>query len=250
MTRILATGRGARAALAAALLALAVLVPAALGQGGLPGTLTYRSLEARLLLGQGGVEFVLHGVLANGMDREVVPGYGYVRISAVRQKKLLGLIPWGVEEARLRVSGVKVLVDGKPVDYKVVEEGGGVTVKYNVWRPIPPGGTVDVELRFTVEGLVGDGLLFREYSVTLGFPHESVERLRVELEPRGGWLCYASPASSLTYEGLKPGASVRVEAEVSKYLPLPLLPLRGSIVFWLSLAVLGGAAVLAYRRHR
>jgi len=238
--------------LAWALLAPLLLAALAAAQGGM---VHYSSEEVVAGLAPWGVRLHISYVIVNRGDEPIVPGYAYLRLSARSEKKLLGVIPipGSSTGAPISLGNVKVLVAGKPVEYTVYKSGYATVLKYNVWRAVPPGGSLRVELTLDARGLVADGLLFRDYSFTLQHSTEAASRVEVVLKPLGGWLCYAHPSPGpggrLVFTGLKPGSGITVEAEVSKYIPIPLLPLRGSTVFW-ALAAVAAAALLAYRRLR
>lgn len=239
-----------RRTLLVTLAAIALAASLAAGQP-LPGTLAYSRLTVDAALTPRGAEFTLRGVLVNNMGEPAVPGYGYIVLSAVAPEKLLGILPvGGAKRVPVRIGHVRVLVDGKPVDYRVEYVNGTAVLKYSVWRPIPPGGKVSVEVSFETEGVAADGPLFRHYSLRLGFPHESVGEAVVRVSAKGGWLCYTSlPGGAATFRGLGPGSTLGFEAEVSKYVPLPLLPFPGSLLLWGAVAA-AGVALLLYKRAR
>jgi len=236
-----------RPAVLLALAAVTLAAALAAGQPQVPGTLTYDQLRIDAVLVPGGAEFALKGSLVNTLKEPAVPGYGYI----MAPDKLLGVIPLGpARPAPIRISGVHILVDGKPVDYRVDYVNGTAVLKYSIWRPILPGERVRVEVSFTAEGVAAEGVLFREYSLAIGFPHERVREAVLSVSARGGWLCYTSvPGGQASYRGLEPGSTIGVDAEVSKYIPLPLLPFPGSLLVW-GLVIAAGIAVLAYRRFK
>ena len=238
--------------LAWALLAPLLLAALAAAQG---GVVRYSSEEVVAGLAPWGVRLHISYVIVNRGDEPIVPGYAYLRLSARAEKKLLGIIPipGSSVKAPISLGNVKVLVAGKPVEYTIYGDGYATVLKYNVWKAVPPGGSLRVNLTLDARGLVADGLLFRDYSFTLQHSGEAAGRVEVALQPLEGWLCYANPppgpGGRILFVDLKPGSSVHVEAEVSKYIPMPLLPVKGSTALW-TLAIILAAAFLAYRRIR
>ncbi|RLG48958.1 MAG: hypothetical protein DRO06_00340 [Thermoproteota archaeon] len=178
--------------------------------------------------GDGSAVFEMRGMLKNEGEVVVVPGYGFLKVSAPSVEDLSARGPGG------------------PIEATVSEEGDLKVIRYSLWEPLEPGEAVNVSISFRVPS-ASSGLLFREAVLGVGGFSSSVERGVLQVSPPpGSHITYSSRDLPLSLDGLPQGEGVEVEVEFG---PLPArLPVKASIATWT--AVLAVLAVVALKVGR
>ncbi len=187
--------------------------------------------------------------LKNLIDKPVVPGVGEIRLQKVQPIKLGPLpLPFTEERLPVEVSGLKVYSGNKVFKAAVKTEKDYTVITYEIWYPIEPGKT----LNFTVEydaDIVEGGLLFKSITIPVG---TDMDIRKLEISVNSDWhLCYADPKPSgeSGWQGSLPAGTIAFYTAEFSILPLPLLPIRGYVVFWgalLTIAII--AAIAGIRR--
>lgn len=186
--------------------------------------------------------------LKNLIDKPVVPGIGEIRLQKIQPVKLGPLpVPFTEERLPVKVSGLEVYSGNKVFKASVKAEKDYTVIIYEIWYPIEPGKT----LNFTVEydaDIVEKGLLFKSVTIPVG---TDMDIRNLEIRVNSDWhLCYADPKlSDDGWRGSLPAGSIAFYTAEFSILPLPILPVRGYIVFWgalLSIAVI--ATIIGMRR--
>ncbi len=205
--------------------------------------LVYENLEIEVKVsGDGSLTLSIAATLRNDGRVPVVPGYGRLPVTGVRQRSLSGLPLPGAERANLSVDVLSARDVTRGVDMEVVPlwENGSLVLRYSLWQPLRPGESESFELTIRVSDAVASGVLFDELSFGMGPFSNRVESGRVAIiPPEGRRFTYASPdpsgvnggALEWDLSGLPAGGRVSLWVEFSP-LPLPRLPIKGYFVFW------------------
>ncbi|MCS7118814.1 MAG: hypothetical protein RMH75_02080 [Archaeoglobaceae archaeon] len=169
--------------------------------------------------------------LKNLVDKPLVPGISELRLQKVESSKLFIFpLPFGEKRGAVELENLKAY--SGDMYFKVYSENRGeyTTVYYEIWYPIEPLGERKIILEFNAD-LVERGLLFKSVTVPIG---GDIDIKKVKLNLTSDWkLCYLErggdtiPANHIAF----------LTAEFS-LLPLPLLPIRGYILFWGSIIFL------------
>ncbi|WP_456467892.1 hypothetical protein [Archaeoglobus sp.] len=189
--------------------------------------------------------------IKNLIDNPVVPGIEEIRLQKVRPLKV-GILPIPFTEQRMpvKVENLKVYSRDRVFKSSVVEKGDYTAIIYEIWYPVEPGKT----LNFTVEydaDIVDSGLLFKTVTIPVG---TDIDIKKLEITVNSDWnLCYADPkpsGSNPTWQGSIPKGGIAFYTAEFSVLPLPILPVRGYIVFWGSLlAIIVVLAIIGLRRR-
>ncbi len=186
--------------------------------------------------------------LKNLIDKPVVPGIGEIRLQKVHPIKLGPLpIPFTEERTPIKVENLKIFSGNRVFKATVETKKDYTAIVYEIWYPIDPGKT----LNFTVEydaDIVDAGLLFKSVTIPVG---ADMDIRKLEIRVNSDWhLCYADPKpSDDSWQGSLPAGGIAFYTAEFSVLPLPLLPIRGYIVFWgalLTIAVI--AAIIGIRK--
>ncbi|MDK2465023.1 MAG: hypothetical protein QI223_09665 [Candidatus Korarchaeota archaeon] len=233
----------------ASALVIALCLPTlhALGAQGEYNPLVYERLEVTARVSEdGAVTVTVRATLRNDGRVPVVPGYGKLPVSGIRQRSAGGLPLPGQRRVNLSVTVLSARDLTRNVDMEVVPlwENGSLVLRYSLWQPLRPGQRESFEFSFRIENGVARGVLFDEFAFGIGPISNRVERGRVVIfPPAGSRVTYASPGPGSRGEsvewdlsGLPEGGRVRVWVEFSP-LPLPMLPIKGYLVFWGALIV-------------
>ncbi|GEM_PF-2291894 len=218
--------------------------------------LVYERLDVVLRpLSNGSVLVELTATLRNEGKVMVVPGYGRIPLTVMRQERILGL---PLPSERPVNGSVKVLEaadisTGRKVEALVMSENGTQVIRYALWQPLRPGESSKLKLVFRIDGAVEKGVLFNELGFSLGPLSNRVREgsLRV-VAPPGSTITFSDPPSSSgTWDisDLDPGRPFRVTVELSS-LPLPQLPVHGYFVLWGGLILLIIALIVIRIRSR
>ncbi len=217
------------------------LHPAAAAQGEY-NPLVYEKLEVTVQVSEdGSVTVTIRATLRNDGRVPVVPGYGRLPVSGIKQKSAGGLPLPGEERVNLSVTVLSARDLTRNVDMEVVPlwQNGSLVLRYSLWQPLRPGQRESFELSFRIENGVARGVLFDEFAFGIGPISNRVEQGKVVVvPPPGSRVTYASPSpaakdGSVEWDvsGLPEGGRVRVWVEFSP-LPFPLLPIKGYLAFW------------------
>ncbi len=200
--------------------------------------LVYERLDVVVrALPNGSMLVELTAVLRNDGKVMVVPGYGRIPLTVLKQERLLGL-PLPSEMALNGSVEILEAVDmgtGRDVEALVVTENGTRVIRYALWQPLKPGETSRLRLVFRIDGAVEKGVLFDELGFSLGPLSNRVEAGSLEvIAPTGATVTFSDPPSSdgrWDLSGMGPGRPFRVTVEFSS-LPLPHLPVHGYLILW------------------
>ena len=186
--------------------------------------------------------------LKNLIDNPVVPGIGEIRLQKVHPVKIGPIsVPFTERREPVKISNLKVYSGNRNFKATVEERGDYTAIVYEIWYPIEPGKS----LNFTVEydaDIVEGGLLFKSITIPVG---ADTDVRKLEIGINSDWhLCYADPKpSNNLWTGSLPAGGITFYTAEFSILPLPLLPIRGYIVFWGSLLTIAIIAVLAGLRR-
>jgi hypothetical protein len=178
--------------------------------------------------------------IQNVIDKPTVPGYITIMLKKETPMHIGPVsIPFTKQSNPVNVTNVKAKFDdGTAIsDVKVTTENGTTIIKYGVWRPISPGESVTVILEYDSGDLIERGLLFN----TVNYPFTNstipVANAIVEVKLNSGSLTYANenPTTSgdtYVWERTNLGKNPWSVAMEYSILPLPMLPVNGSVLFW------------------
>jgi hypothetical protein len=182
--------------------------------------------------------------LKNLIDKPLVPGIGEIRLQKVHPEKLLFFsIPFTEIREPVEVKNVKAYSGKTNFNTKVEVREDYTVIYYEIWHPIEPSG----EFTFTIEfdaDLIEKGILFKTISIPVG---ADVDIKQLEINVNSDWkICYAEPEMENSWKASIPANHIAFFTAEFSLLPLPMLPVRGYLVFWgtilvvtLILAVLG-----------
>lgn len=180
--------------------------------------------------------------LRNTIDKPLVPGISELRLQKVENTKILFLpIPIGEQRKAVEIENLRAYSGNLNFKTSVEHFSDYTTIYYEVWYPIEPFGERTVTIEFDAD-LVDRGLVFKSVTIPVG---GDVDIKRLDLNINSDWrLCYfegdvrSVPANHIAF----------LTAEFT-ILPLPLLPLRGYVLFWGSLVIsIAFLAFLAWMR--
>ncbi|MCX8172349.1 MAG: hypothetical protein N3D09_01885 [Archaeoglobaceae archaeon] len=202
----------------------ATIITFALLQSVSAGVLEISDMKVSIYVGEK-ANFKYNLTIKNLIDKPIVPGISEIRLQKLETAKILVFpLPFGEERRAAKVENLKAYSGN--MNFKIYSEthGNYTAIYYEVWYPIEPYGEKDLTIEFEAD-LVDKGLLFKSISIPFG---SDTDIKRLELNFSSDWkLCYLEgdirsiPANHLAF----------VTAEFS-LLPLPMLPLRGSTLFW------------------
>jgi hypothetical protein len=164
--------------------------------------------------------------IKNLIDKPLVPGIGEIRLQKVEPAKLLVIpIPFTEERKAVKVENLKAYSGNMNFKTGYEEKEGYSVVYYEIWYPIEPYGERNVVLEFDAD-LVDRGILFKSITIPVGGDMD-IKNLRVSIS--SNWSsCYLEPKE---LNAVPANHIAFVTAEFS-VLPLPLLPVRGYLLFW------------------
>lgn len=180
--------------------------------------------------------------LKNLLDKPLVPGIGEIRLQKVEPVKILFIpIPFTEERKPVKVDNLRAYSGNMNFKTSYEERGDYSVIYYEIWYPIEPYGEKSVVLEFNAD-LVDRGILFKSVTVPIG---GDIEMKNVKIDIKSNWnTCYVEygdlnsiPANHLAF----------VTAEFS-ILPLPMLPIRGYLIFWGLVIIALVAVIVALRR--
>lgn len=194
--------------------------------------------------------------LKNLIDKPVVPGIGEIRLQKAQPIKIAFLsIPFTEQRLPVEVSNVRVYSGNNVFKSSVEDKGTYTSIIYEIWYPVEPGKSLNLSIEYDAD-IVDEGLLFKTVTIPVGADMD-IRNLKISVIPNPGWhLCYTNPAPSgdnpnLIWKASIPAGGIAFYTAEFSLLPLPLLPVRGYIVFWgalLALMILIG--VLGLKRRR
>ncbi len=186
--------------------------------------------------------------LKNLIDKPVVPGIGEIRLQKAEPIKVAPFsVPFTEERKPVKVTNAKAYSENRNFKVTVEEKDDYTLIVYEIWYPIEPKG----EMNFTVEydaDIVDSGLLFKSVTIPVG---TDTDIRNLEITVNSDWkLTYAEPPASNSpmWRGSIPAGGIAFYTAEFSILPLPILPVRGYVVFWGTLLAL--AAILLLIRLR
>jgi len=178
--------------------------------------------------------------IENEANESIVPGY-IVLMLQKQTPDMIGplAIPFTSEVKPVSVQNVKAYFQNglNITDINVTENNNSTVIQYGAWMPIDPGATLTVILEYDSPDIVDNGLLFS----TVDYPFTSssipVDNAVVEADINGGHVSYASEKPTMngsTYVWEQPQLGMGSWSVAFEYsaLPLPLLPISGSMLLW------------------
>lgn len=162
--------------------------------------------------------------LKNLVNNPVVFGDSEIRLQKVEPVKFLIPIPFTERTSAVVVENLRAYSENMNFQTEFENAGDYSVIHYRVWYPVEPQGTMKVIIEFDAD-IVDKGLIFKSITVPVG---GDFDIKNVEILVNSDWhLCYFEegarkvPAGSITF----------YTAEFSA-LPLPMLPVRGYVLFW------------------
>ena len=192
--------------------------------------------------------------IKNVIDKPIVPGYAYTTLKSSSQNEVFGIPIPGKKTNPIEIKNVKVTFDGKQLNDVLVTQGDESTViRYGLWSPISPGGSMTVELEYDSSDFVDRGLLFTQgyYPIAANIPINNAV-INLELQD-GSHVTYSNSKSSKSDELTTwTKESLGTDEWLLKYeyskLPLPTSPVRWSLMFWLFMLVI--VSIWSYRNWK
>jgi hypothetical protein len=178
--------------------------------------------------------------IENDINYSIVPGM--ITLSLQKQSPdTLGPIPIPFTNIirPLNVTNVTAMMaDGTPLtDVNVSVVNDSTVIQYGVWVPIDPGQNITVILEYDSPDIVDSGLLFNNVEYPFTSSSIPVEDAMVEANVNGGHVTYASEKPTMngsTYVWEQPQLGMDSWSVSFEYsaLPLPLMPVSGSMLLW------------------
>ena len=189
--------------------------------------------------------------IKNIVNNPIVPGVGEIRLQKVSSKKIWIIpIPFTEERSAISVKNVKAFTsDGRKIDTDVLYAEEYTVIQYQIWYPIEPQKVFTFYIEYDSPDLIDRGILFKSVTIPVG-ADVGIERLEMSVD--SDWkLCYANPKmSSGEWTARIPANSIAFFTAEFSILPLPILPVRGYILFWgLILAFTIFIAILTWRKR-
>lgn len=180
--------------------------------------------------------------LKNLIDKPLVPGIAELRLQKVEPFKPLGIpIPFTEQRSAVKVENLRAYSGNMNFKTSFEEKEDFSVIYYEIWYPIEPYGEMRVVIEFDAD-LVDRGILFKSVTVPVG---GDLDIKNINLDIRADWsTCYIEPKE---LKSIPADHLAFVTAEFS-LLPLPMLPLRGYIVFWGFVLLALGIAIFLKRR--
>jgi hypothetical protein len=179
--------------------------------------------------------------LRNLIDKPLVPGVSELRLQKVENPKFLIFpIPIGERRGEVDVENLKAYSGNMNFKSYYEKHGDYSSIYYEIWYPIEPLGERTVVVEFDAD-IVEKGLLFKSITFPVG---SDIEVRNLQISISSDWnLCYREgdaksiPANHIAF----------FTAEFSM-LPLPSLPTRGYVLFWITVLALALAVLFVIRR--
>lgn len=199
-------------------------------------------------------------VIQNHIDKPVVPGQITINLQKKSPQSIGPIaIPFTDTVKPLNVTNVKArLGDGTLItDINVTQTENATVIRYGVWAPIEANGTLTVILEYDSRDIVDKGILFN----TVGYPFSAsnvpTDKAVIEISLNDGHATYFSETPKSTgaayvweNDDVDTANPWSVSMEYSM-LPLPLLPLSSSMIFWgIILLVCLGWVIWTYTRPK
>lgn len=188
------------------------------------------------------VHFRYELTIKNLIDKPLVPGVCEIRLQKVKPIDLFIIpIPFTEERKAVKVENLRAYSGNMNFKTSFEEKEDFSVIYYEIWYPIEPNGEMQVVLEFDAD-LVERGILFKSVTVPVG---GDVDIRNINLDIRSDWnTCYIEPKE---LKSIPAGHLAFVTAEFS-LLPLPMLPIRGYILFW-GFVILALGIVIVLRRR-
>jgi len=171
--------------------------------------------------------------LKNLIDKPVVPGVGEIRLQKVEPLKLATIpIPFTEQKKPVQIENPKAYSGNRNFKVSVENFEDYTALFYEIWYPIPPYETMSFTIEFDAD-IVDNGILFKSITIPIGADTD-IRNLEIFVNSVSSWkLSYAEPAmKDNRWVGSLPAGSISFYTAEFSVLPLPLMPLRGYLVFW------------------
>ncbi|MDI9609885.1 MAG: hypothetical protein QXQ38_06945 [Archaeoglobaceae archaeon] len=180
--------------------------------------------------------------IKNLIDKPLVPGISEMRLQKVEPINFLIVpIPFTEHRSAVKVDNLRAYSGNMNFKTSFEEKEDYSIIYYEIWYPIEPYSEMRLVLEFDAD-LVDQGILFKSVTVPVG---GDVDIRNINLDIRSDWkTCYIEPKE---LKSIPAGHLAFITAEFS-LLPLPMLPIRGYILFWGFVILVLGIAVVFRRK--
>ncbi|MEG9195328.1 MAG: hypothetical protein V6S10_08445 [Candidatus Methanoglobus sp.] len=181
--------------------------------------------------------------LKNMIDKPLVPGISELRLQKVESQRLLILpLPFGEKRCGVDVENLRAYSGNMNFRSYYEKHGDYSSVYYEIWYPIEPHGEKKVVLEFDAD-LVDSGILFKSVTFPVGGDTD-IRSLNVTFS--SDWnLCYREGDASSV-----PANHIAFFTAEFSIIPLPVLPIRGYLLFWGFLLVFVLVAIVILRKRK
>lgn len=186
--------------------------------------------------------------IKNLIKNPLVPGVGELRLQKQGPMKIGILsIPFTNKAEAVNVSNLKAYAGRDIIKANVIYEENYTVIQYELWRPIKGGESYTFTLEFDAD-LVDEGILFKSITIPVG---ADVDIRNAEIKiSSAGHLTYSEPKmENGAWKAQIPANSIAFFTAEFSAIPMPQLPVKGYIVFWLLvMAVLASISIIAVLR--